>query len=222
MPKHKLIIFDMGGVVLGSPVQAISLYAQHKFCDPHELHGLMANSPAFHELEKGTIALPEFLSAFQHELDLAGLSKNDIIAKEIITELFRAAVPRPHVLDALSKLRQAGFVVVALTNNFKVRKSDLRGSDMAQFDAVFDAVFESCVLVMRKPEPGIYQHVLDVFGVQPQQCVFIDDLGRNLKAAKALGMHVIRAVDDGTFLTELGQLLDLPLWVPPPNKRAKL
>ena len=66
-----------------------------------------------------------------------------------------------------------------LTNNWKSENSDNR----LIFEEVdkFDHVVESCVVGMRKPEPGIYQLTLDTLGVRAEEAVFLDDLGHNLK-----------------------------------------
>ena len=76
---------------------------------------------------------------------------------------------------------------------------------------LFDAVLESRVLGVRKPDPRFYQLACEALGVTPDECVFLDDLGVNLKPARALGMHTIKVTDPDAALTELGEILGLSL-----------
>ena len=83
--------------------------------------------------------------------------------------------------------------------------------EVAEVYALFDAVLESRVLGVRKPDPRFYELACETLGVQPDECVFLDDLGVNLKPARALGMHTIKVADPDAALAELGDLLGLAL-----------
>ena len=74
-----------------------------------------------------------------------------------------------------------------------------------------DAVVESSKVGVRKPEPRFYEIACDLLGVQPIECVFLDDLGVNLKPARAMGMTTIKVDDPKPALAELGALLELDL-----------
>ena len=82
---------------------------------------------------------------------------------------------------------------------------------MASIYALFDAVLESRVLGVRKPDPRFYELACERLGVFPEECVFLDDLGVNLKPARALGMHTIKVTDPAQALDELGRLVGLAL-----------
>jgi putative hydrolase of the HAD superfamily len=64
---------------------------------------------------------------------------------------------------------------------------------------------------MRKPDPRIYRHACDLLGVQPENCVYLDDLGINLKPARAMGMRTIKVESADQALGELQALLGMPL-----------
>jgi len=132
----------------------------------------------------------------------------------------------PIVVSAIQKLRSLGrYKIIALTNNFTgirsseaTRTTGTAGQPQSGFSLeeemkflgweqgiappslrnLFDDFCDSSVLGMRKPEPGIYLAACQRNGVKPEECVFLDDLGMNLKAAKALGMQTIRVPIGGS------------------------
>ena len=86
-----------------------------------------------------------------------------------------------------------------------------RAREITEILALFECVIESSKLGMRKPDPRIYQHACEQMGVRPEEVVYLDDLGINLKPARALGMATIKVVEPRTALAELSALLGLPL-----------
>ena len=77
----------------------------------------------------------------------------------------------------------------------------------------FDAFFESSVLGLQKPDPRIYRHACSELGIAPEEAVFLDDIGRNLKAARALGMTTIKVDTPEQALAELARTLGNPPWL---------
>jgi putative hydrolase of the HAD superfamily len=69
--------------------------------------------------------------------------------------------------------------------------------------ALFDHIIESAKIGLRKPDPRIYQMMVEVLGVDPARCVYLDDLGVNLKPARAMGMTTIKVVDGAQAIAEL-------------------
>jgi len=115
----------------------------------------------------------------------------------------------PHILQAIHRIRVAGnHKIIALTNNFA--KVDVPPSE-AQFlgweggatpdhlRQLFDDFCDSSALGMRKPEPEFYLLACKRSQIQPEEAVFLDDIGINLKAAKALGMETILVSIGGTL-----------------------
>jgi putative hydrolase of the HAD superfamily len=77
--------------------------------------------------------------------------------------------------------------------------------------ALFEEIIESSVVGVRKPEPRFYEIACERLGVRPEECVFLDDLGINLKPAKAMGMQTIKVVDPANALAELEMILGIAL-----------
>ena len=110
------------------------------------------------------------------------------------------------MLEAIRRIRARGLRVAALTNNWVTSRgasSPLRGH--------FDVFVESAVVGLRKPDPRIYELVCARLGVAPARVAFLDDIGRNLKPARALGMATIKVDDPDRALEELGALLGFAL-----------
>ncbi len=76
---------------------------------------------------------------------------------------------------------------------------------------MFDVVIESSKIGVRKPDPHFYEMACAQLEVEPHECVFLDDLGVNLKPARALGMHTIKVDSSTQALAELEQLVGFPL-----------
>lgn len=77
--------------------------------------------------------------------------------------------------------------------------------------ALFDVVIESAVVGVRKPDPEIYRMAMHALAVAPERCIYLDDLGVNLKPARAMGMQTIKVVDPGEAIAALSALLGIPL-----------
>ena len=118
---------------------------------------------------------------------------------------------RPEMVAALDRVTEAGYVTACLTNN--VRSPDPRSS-RPEVDAVmerFTHVVESSKVGCRKPEVRFYELACDVTGVPPAACVFLDDLGINLKPARAMGMTTIKVLSAAQAIADLEQVLGLNL-----------
>ena len=116
---------------------------------------------------------------------------------------------RPQMVAAIKTCR-ARYKTACLTNNFALGES-LVSEEVAAVYALFDAVLESRVLGVRKPDPRFYELACAALGVEPDESVFLDDLGINLKPARALGMRTIKVTDPDQALAELERVLDHPL-----------
>src|SRR2546428_90257 len=114
--------------------------------------------------------------------------------------------PRPAVLGAVRRIRARGLLTAAVTNNWITEDE---GTGVLR--PHFDAFVESAVAGVRKPDPRIYELACAALRVAPPEAVMLDDIGANLKTARALGMATIRVVDPDTPLLELEALLGFPL-----------
>ena len=88
-------------------------------------------------------------------------------------------------------------------------RSLVKAEAVANVMALFDVVIESSVIGVRKPDPKIYQLACEAMEIDPNEALFIDDLGINLKPAKAMGMRTIKVLGEAQALSDLGKALDL-------------
>lgn len=206
---YRAVIFDLGGVVMPSPLDAFREYERHhdlphRFLSEIVLAG--GDDGAWSKLERGELTMKQFGTAFEAECAAAG---GTVVAADVFTMVHEGTGPRPEMLTAVARIRQEGLKVAALTNNWKA--DDPAASSTKLLAEVFDIVVESAVEGLRKPDPRIYEATCARLGVQPAECVFLDDLGVNLKPARALGMTTIKVGDPETALSELADILGFPL-----------
>ncbi len=204
---YRAVIFDLGGVVLDSPLHEIARYERQLGVPEGVINRLVvASGPdgAWSRLERGELDLDEFARAFDEETRAAGHER--LSGAELMQRIGASSRPRPRMLQAIDRLREAGLGVAALTNNWAGPDGSL-----GELRPRFDVVVESCVVGMRKPDPRIYRRACAELEVEPVEAVFLDDIGANLKPARALGMATIKVVEPESALGELSELLGLVL-----------
>jgi len=203
----RAVIFDLGGVVLGSPLHAIAAYERERGIAAGSVNRVVARTGAdgaWGRLERGLVGLAAFAPAFEAECAAAGFA---IDARILMERMAAASQPRPAMLAAIRALRTRGLRVAALTNNWP---SDDRADDGTRaLRGHFDAFFESSVLGLQKPDPRIYLHACTELAIGPEEAIFLDDIGRNLKAARALGMTTIKVDTPEQALGELARLVGM-------------
>ena len=118
---------------------------------------------------------------------------------------------RPDMVVALDRVKAAGYRTACLTNNISGEQRRPSGRRrLAAIMARFDAIIESSKVGVRKPEPRFYEIACETLGVEPPHCVFLDDLGINLKPAATMGMHTIKVVSADQAIDDLEQALNVP------------
>ena len=216
------VIFDLGGVVFSSPIGRLRELESTYHMPTHTLNRFIMHSPAWKRMETGLTSPSVF--AAEYDMEIAqGLAQETLhpslqhVSGYLVmaTVANGTGVPRTPYVEALRRLKQLGITTVALTNNFTTTtKNDKRNNNdpglFSQANVVkdlFDVIVESSVVGLRKPNPDIYRLACRQAGVVPAQAVFLDDIGANLKPAKALGMHTIRvSVEDVGGVAALEQL----------------
>jgi putative hydrolase of the HAD superfamily len=204
--RFKAILFDIGGVVVGSPLEAIARYeAEHGIPAGFVNRVVVATGAAgaWSRLERGELVLAAFYPAFEQDCAAAG---QRIDAREMMALVAGVTVPRPAMLEAIRRIRARGLLAAAVTNNWI---SEDEGTGVLR--PHFDAFVESAVTGVRKPDPRIFELACTELGVAPPEAVMLDDIGANLKTARALGMATIRVADPDAALRELEGLLGFPL-----------
>ena len=209
------VLWDFGGVILSSPFEAFTAFEESRGIPRDHIRRVNATNPddnAWARLERSDISPTEFDVEFARESSALG---HEVRGADVLALL--SGEVRPAMVEALRRVKAAGYRTACLTNNVvsdEPRASDLRDERRDQIAAVmslFDEVVESSKVGVRKPEPRFYEIACDLLGVTPEQCVFLDDLGINLKPAAAMGMRTIKVVDPTVALCELSEILSLPL-----------
>lgn len=221
----RAVFFDFGGVVLTSPFEAFERYERANGLPVGFIRTVNSTNPddnAWARLERNDVGVDGFVSLFEAEAETLG---HRVDGYAVIAML--AGTVRPVMVDAIDTIAAAGLTTACLTNNFSDRgPADAEADrhrqpidprtpeEKAAVAAVlerFDVIVESSVVGMRKPEPEFYRRALDLAGVEPTEVVFLDDLGVNLKPARAMGMSTIKVDDPVAALLELQDLLGLEL-----------
>lgn len=204
------VIFDLGGVVLDSPLHAIARYEREIDIPENSINRVVvstAPSGAWSRLERGELKLADFHAAFEADCAAAG---HTISARTMMERIGESSGPREIMLEAIARIRRRGLKVAALTNNWETDAGD-EARDPFELSEHFDEFIESRVVGLRKPDPRIYQLACSRLGVAPEGAVFLDDIGSNLKAARLLGMTTIKVVTPEAALRELEGILGFEL-----------
>ena len=215
MPPNELhyqaVIFDLGGVVLGSPLHAIADYEREIGIPANSINRVVMDTApvgAWSRLERGELSMEAFYPAFDRDCADAG---HTISAQAMMERIAVSAGPRPAMREAVTRIKQRGLSVAALTNNWATEDSATRSHNDVRDH--FDVFIESSVEGLRKPDPNIYRLACDRVSVAPDRVIFLDDIGANLKPARALGMTTIKVVTPEAALSELSQLLGFALGI---------
>ena len=203
----RAVLFDFGGVISSSPFEAFAHLETERGLPVDFIRTMNATNPdtnAWARLERGEVDPETVGSLWSDEARALG---HDLDGRLVLERL--AGEIRPAMVDAIRSCRTK-YKTACLTNNF-TRAEAVLSEEVAGVYRLFDAILESRVLGVRKPDPRFYELACAALDVEPNECVFLDDLGVNLKPARQLGMHTIKVTDPGVALHELGELVGLPL-----------
>jgi putative hydrolase of the HAD superfamily len=210
----KAVFWDFGGVITSSPFESFNRFEKENNLPLDFLRSVNSTNPdsnAWALLERNEINLEEFDLLFERESDDLGHS---VKGKDVIA-LLKGQI-RPEMITALEKIR-GNLIQACLTNNIQsMGDIDFEGNVSAagkheEVMGMFDFVFESSKENVRKPDPEFYLRACERGDVDPSDVVFLDDLGINLKPAKALGMSTIKVADPKEALSALQALLDFDI-----------
>lgn len=185
----KAAIFDIGGVLTVSPVDRITSYsAEHGISDSARMAIFAHGESIWSRFERSELTRDQFAAEFDTVISADG---GTVTGAAFMEWFFQGFEPRPEVIAVVEYLR--GRVKLgAITNNVARDEPAERRTAGLDIQRLFDVVVESAVVGLRKPDPRIYTMTCDLLGVHPADAVFLDDIGQNLKAARALGMTTIR------------------------------
>lgn len=202
----RAVLWDFGGVILTSPFEAFNEYESRNGLPTDFIRSVNATNPdtnAWALLERTDIGPEEFDSRFAAESEQLG---HRVCGADVLGLLSGAI--RPEMVAALDGVIAAGYRTACLTNNV------LGGEPRPDVEAVmarFGAIIESSKVGVRKPEVLFYEIACEHVGVEPSECVFLDDLGVNLKPAAAMGMTTIKVVSPAKAIRDLESALGIRL-----------
>lgn len=209
--NYKAVLWDFGGVITSSPFEAFAAYEKQNGLPENFIRGINATNPdsnAWAKFERSDIDAASFDTAFLAEAEARGHSVRgaDVLA------LLAGAI-RPEMVAVLERLKAEGYRIACITNNVKtgagagMARTQEKADAVAKVMQLFEHVIESSEVGVRKPDPAIYQMACDKLGVAPSDCVFLDDLGINLKPARAMGMGTVKVVSAAQGIADLSALL---------------
>lgn len=208
----RAVLWDFGGVITTSPFEAFNRYERERGLPQDFIRRTNATNPdgnAWAHFERGDVDVAGFSDLFEAETAAAG---HPVPGREVVRLL--AGDVRPAMLAALKRCCES-YRCACLTNNFRAGDgpsmsfSPARTAAVEEAMALFHLVVESSKEGVRKPDPAAYAIVCDRLGVTPAEMVFLDDLGINLKPARAMGMTTIKVTDPDAALAELGRVLGM-------------
>ena len=206
----KAVVLDWGGVLTVPPAPVIEDLYDKAGVDKEQLRirreAYKEEDPnsRFARLERGEITLESYLA----------WSREDLPGAEVIWDpqspyfLFDLLAVIPKVVERVKELRDRGFLTGLLSNNIaEAWPTVAKGLDL---DHLFDVVVNSAFIGMRKPEKNIFNYLLEQLGLEPHQVLFLDDNPVNVRAAKKVGLQIIKVVQPVAALDQIEQILELP------------
>ncbi|MBI2800877.1 MAG: HAD-IA family hydrolase [Gammaproteobacteria bacterium] len=208
----RAILWDFGGVMTTSPFEAFASFEVACGLPPNFIRDINATNPetnAWARFEANQSSLDEFDREFEAESRAAGHS----IPGRVVLGLLGGEV-RPRMVEVLKRCKQ-DYQVTCLTNNMNTGEgpgiwgTQVRAAEVDATMALFDLVIESSKEGLRKPDPRIYTLACSRMQVSPTEVVYLDDLGINLKPARALGMRTIKVTSEAQAVADLEIALGL-------------
>jgi putative hydrolase of the HAD superfamily len=199
------VLFDFGGVLSDGPFDFFARYEVENGLPEgfiRQLNATNHSANAWAMFERSEIGIDEFYVLFEEEAKLAGGAVDArLLMAGISGEL------RPAMVEAVRRCKEH-YLTGLLTNNF-VRTEE--NASLGWLPELFDTIVESAIEGVRKPDPRFYLIACDRLAVEPNRCVFLDDLGVNLKPARDLGMTTIKVTDATEAIASLESYLGIRL-----------
>jgi putative hydrolase of the HAD superfamily len=205
------VIWDFGGVLTTSPFEAFARYESERGLPADIIRRTnTANhwENAWAKFERAEVDIDTFDRLFAAESLALGA---EVRGRDVLPLL--SGDLRPEMVEALTRVKTR-FKTGCITNNLPanaIGSASGRSLYIAEVMVLFDHVIESAKIGLRKPDPRIYRMMVDALGVDPRDCVYLDDLGINLKPAREMGMTTIKVVNAPQAIAELEAATGLAL-----------
>ncbi|MBR1026108.1 HAD-IA family hydrolase [Bradyrhizobium liaoningense] len=205
------VIFDFGGVLTSSPFEAFARYETERGLPVDIIRRTNATNHlenAWAKFERAEVDIDTFDKLFAEESRALGA---EVRGRDVLPLL--QGDLRPEMVEVLKRIK-AQFKTGCITNNLPANAiGSMTGRSLyiAEVMVLFDHVIESAKIGLRKPDPRIYEMMVETLKVAPKKCVYLDDLGVNLKPAREMGMTTIKVTSGAQAIAELETATGLKL-----------
>jgi putative hydrolase of the HAD superfamily len=205
------VIWDFGGVLTTSPFEAFARFERERGLPADVIRRTNAANHmenAWAKFERAEVDIEAFDKLFAEESKALGA---EVRGKDVLPLL--QGDLRPEMVEALRRIKTR-CKTGCITNNLPANamgSSSGRSLYVAEVMVLFDHVIESAKIGLRKPDPRIYRMMIDALKVDPEKCVYLDDLGVNLKPAREMGMTTIKVANAPQALAQLEAATGLAL-----------
>jgi putative hydrolase of the HAD superfamily len=205
MPEgaYAAAFFDFGGVLTTSVWDSFAAFCRSEGLDDDAVKDLFRTDPDaladLRRLEKGELSESDFETTFGRRLGLEG-------PEGLIDSMFAGMQPLEPMVEAVREIRAGGLLTGLISNSWSTAHYNRE-----LLDELFDDVVISAEVGLHKPEPEIYRLAAERLEVEPQKCLFVDDLRENCEGAEAVGMTAIPFRDAAQTIARLAELTGLPL-----------
>jgi putative hydrolase of the HAD superfamily len=197
------LLTDFGGVLTTNVFDSFKAFSVAEGMPPDTVKRTFRENPAalaeLRLLERGELSVDEFERRFAPHLGIADHAG-------LVQRLFAGVGPDAPMVEAVRRAHDAGVKTAVISNSW----GDVT-YDTVELDGLFDEVVISGEVGLHKPDPAIFELTCERIGVEPAECVFVDDLRENCAAAEELGMAAILHRGADSTLPELERLLELQL-----------
>ena len=205
------VIFDFGGVLTSSPFEAFARYETERGLPIDIIRRTNAANHlenAWAKFERAEVDIDTFDKLFAEESRALGA---EVRGRDVLPLL--QGDLRPEMVEALKRIK-ARFKTGCITNNLPANAiGSMTGRSLyvAEVMVLFNHVIESAKIGLRKPDSRIYRMMVETLKVDPKKCVYLDDLGVNLKPAREMGMTTIKVTSGAQAIAELEAATGLKL-----------
>ncbi|XP_050804791.1 bifunctional epoxide hydrolase 2-like [Gopherus flavomarginatus] len=219
---RRLVLFDLGGVLFTpSPLGAFGRYEASLALPRNFLQNVILGAGPdgpYARAMRGEITISQLVSELEEDCkkfaaSLGASLPETFSVAQVFEDIMTQGKLNTALLQAAVTLRNNGFRTCVLTNNW-IDDGPQRHITALAFSLLrrhFDLVIESCRVGLKKPDPRIYEYALDVLKAKPQEVIFLDDIGANLKPAQEMGIATIFVKDTDAALKELQDLCGIQL-----------
>ncbi|WP_072788376.1 HAD family hydrolase [Ferrithrix thermotolerans] len=198
----KGVVFDFGGVLYGTPLGQVARLERRAGLPPGKLSRVLDESGskgAWGRFERGEIDLKGFVQEMGAELDRHDIS----VEVSALIELSGGSFNTPLLQYIKDELR-GKYKTAVITNNFQI---PAHKEPLWTISGLFDLVVESSIVGCRKPDPKIYDYTFTSLEIDPEEIVYIDDIGANLRYPRSLGILTIKAEGDLDLVAQVRRVL---------------